>query len=138
MAKPYSEDFRQKVMHAIEVDGLPKSAVSRLFHISRNTINLWCQRKAETGDVKAKVSTGGQSQRKIQDLAKFAEFVNQHPDKTQRELAQLWDGGVSQPTISRAIAKIRYRRKKTYGHLQRDEAQRAAFLGELGDPRGCL
>jgi transposase len=50
MAHPYSEDFRQKVMQAIELDGLRKSEASQLFNISRNTINLWCQRKAETGD----------------------------------------------------------------------------------------
>jgi transposase-like protein len=54
MAKPYSDDFRQKVMQAIELDGLKKSEASQLFNISRNTINLWCQRKAKTGDVKPK------------------------------------------------------------------------------------
>lgn len=47
MAKPYSDDFRKKVMQAIELDGLKKSEASQLFNISRNTINLWCQRKAQ-------------------------------------------------------------------------------------------
>jgi hypothetical protein len=41
MAKPYSDDFREKVMQAIELDGLKKSEASQLFNISRNTINLW-------------------------------------------------------------------------------------------------
>ena len=50
MAQSYSEDFRQKVMQAIELDGLKKSEASQLFSISRNMINLWCQRKAKTGD----------------------------------------------------------------------------------------
>ena len=54
MAKPYSYDLRQKVMQAIELDGLKKSEASELFNISRNTINLWFQRKAETGDVRVK------------------------------------------------------------------------------------
>jgi transposase len=54
MAQPYSDDFRQKVMQAIELDGLKKIEASQVFNISRNTINLWCQRKAETGDVKPK------------------------------------------------------------------------------------
>jgi transposase-like protein len=53
MAKPYSYDFRQKVIQAIELDGLKKREASELFNISRNTINLWLQRKAETGDVQA-------------------------------------------------------------------------------------
>jgi transposase len=54
MPKPYSYDFRQKVLQAIELDGLKKSEASELFNISRNTLNLWLQRKAETGDVQAK------------------------------------------------------------------------------------
>jgi len=54
MAQPYSDDFRQKVMQSIELDNLKKSEASQLFSISRNTINLWFQLKAETGDVKPK------------------------------------------------------------------------------------
>ena len=50
MAKPYSYDFRQKVIQPIELDGLKKHEASELLNISRNTINLWLQRKAETGD----------------------------------------------------------------------------------------
>lgn len=112
MAKPYSDDFRQKVMQAIELDGLKKSEASRLFHISRNTINLWCQRKAATGDVKPKPRPASQPDRKINDLEQFRAFVKRHGDKTQSEMAQLWDTEVSQPTISRALKQIKYTRKK--------------------------
>ena len=112
MAKPYSDDFRQKVMQAIELDGLKKSEVSQLFNISRNTINLWFQRKAETGDVKPKPRKPSPPNLKINDLEKFRAFVKTHGDKTQSEMAQLWDTQVSQPTISRALDKIRHTRKK--------------------------
>ena len=99
-------------MQAIELDGLKKSEASQLFNISRNTINLWCQRKAETGDVKAKARPMVQQNLKINDWPKFQEFVKTHGDKTQSELAELWDTQISQPTISRALAKIGYTRKK--------------------------
>ncbi|HEY9627795.1 MAG TPA: IS630 transposase-related protein, partial [Coleofasciculaceae cyanobacterium] len=46
MAQPYSDDFRQKVMEAIELNGFKKSEASQMFNISRNTINLWFQRQA--------------------------------------------------------------------------------------------
>ena len=39
-------DFRQKAIQAIELDRLKKGKASELFNISRNTINLWLQRKA--------------------------------------------------------------------------------------------
>jgi transposase len=39
MAKAYSLDLRQKVIDAIELDGMPKSEASQVFRISRNTID---------------------------------------------------------------------------------------------------
>jgi len=41
MAKPYSYDLRQKVIQAIELDGMKTSVASQVFQISRNTIELW-------------------------------------------------------------------------------------------------
>jgi transposase len=41
MAKPYSYDLPQKVIQAIELDGMNKSEAAQVFQISRNTIDLW-------------------------------------------------------------------------------------------------
>lgn len=111
MAKAYSEDFRRKVMQAIELDGLKKSEASELFNISRNPINLWCQRKAATGDILPKARATPPVPSKITDWEKFEAFVRANHDQTQAELAQLW-GGVSQRTISRALQQIKHTRKK--------------------------
>lgn len=75
MAKAYSYDFRQKVMQAIELDGLKKSEASELFNISRNTINLWFQRKAETGDVRVKTRASPSPKQKITDWRMARETV---------------------------------------------------------------
>jgi transposase len=112
MAKAYSDDFRQKVMQAIELDGLKKCETSLLFNISRNTINLWFQRKAETGNVKPKERKASEQNSKISDWEKFRTFVKEHGDKTQSEMAQLWDGEISQRTISRALGILDIRVKK--------------------------
>ena len=111
MAKPYSYDLRQKVIKAIELDGLPKSEASQLFNISRNTINLWFQRRAETEDLQAKPSAKAGQGEKITDWQEFREFVKEHGDKTQAEMAELW-GNISKRTISRALKKIGFTRKK--------------------------
>jgi transposase len=50
MPKPYSSDFRQKVIEGIEINGLTKSEASQYFNISRNIINLWFQRQKQTED----------------------------------------------------------------------------------------
>lgn len=112
MATPYSYDLRQKVMQAIEQDGLKKSEASQLFNLSRNTINLWFQRQATTGDFSAKVNRPPGNGHKITDWDKFREFVSLNGDKTQAEMADLWDGQISARTISRALQKIGFTRKK--------------------------
>ena len=112
MAKPYSDDLRAKVINAIELDGLKKSEASELFNISRNTIDLWLKRKTQTGDFKPLPNRPPGHSHKITDWDKFREFVKVHGDKTQEQMAQLWDGEISDRTISRALRKIGFTRKK--------------------------
>ncbi len=138
MAKAYSEDFRRKVIEAIELNGLKKQEASELFGISRNTINLWFKLKAETGCLRPRQGQTVKTRGKITDWDKFRDFVAEHGDKNQAQMAKLWEGGVSQRTISRALRKIGYsRKKKTYGYCQRDEAKRQAFLEQVKDPKAA-
>ena len=112
MPKPYSYDLRQKVIQAIELDGLKKSEASLVFNISRNTIDLWLKRQAETGDFQALPNQPLGNNHKITDWEKFREFASSHGDKTQVEMASLWEGEISDRTISRALKKIGFTRKK--------------------------
>ena len=66
---------------------MPKGEASKIFGISRNTINLWFKRKAETGDIKPKKHDFSTAIRKISDLVAFRQFLEQHPDQTQAEMA---------------------------------------------------
>lgn len=112
MPKPYSYDLRQKVIQAIELDGMKKSEAAEIFQISRNTINLWLQRKATTGDYQALPNQPPGNGHKITDWEKFALFVEINGDKTQEEMAKLWPEEISDRTISRALKKIGFTRKK--------------------------
>ena len=95
MPNPYSYDFRQKVIEAIELNGLKKSETSELFNISRNTIDLWLKRKAETGGFQASANQPPGHNHKITDWQAFRSFVK-----------------ISARTISRALHKIGFTRKK--------------------------
>jgi len=112
MSKPYSYDFRQKVIAAIELDGRKKCEVSEIFNISRNTIDLWLQLKAQTGDIKPKSNRPPGTNHKIIDWEAFREETKVHGDKTQKQMAQLWEGEISDRTISRALHKIGFTRQK--------------------------
>lgn len=112
MAKAYSYDLRQKVINAIELDGMRKSEAAQVFQLSRNTIDLWLKRKADTGDYQAKPNQPTGSGHKITDWDRFRNFVKQHGHKTQAQMALLWEGDISARTISRALHKIGWSRKK--------------------------
>jgi len=120
MAKPYSYDFRKKVIDAIKFDGLKKSEASELFNISRNTINLWFKRLQETGDFQALPNKPPGNNHKILDWSNFQKFARTNGDKTQKEMAQLWPeeisdlpkGALRERTISRFLKKIGFTRKK--------------------------
>jgi transposase len=112
MPKPYSYDLRHAVIQAIKLDGLKISEVSIIFNISRSTISLWLKRQSETGDFQALPNLPLGNGHKITDWAKFREFAKTHGDKTQVEMAQLWEGEISSRTISRALQKIGFTRKK--------------------------
>lgn len=112
MPKAYSQDFRQKVIDAIELDGHKKCEVSEFFNISRNTIDLWLKLKAETGALKPRPNKPPGTNHKITDWEKFREFAQVHGDKTQEQMAQLWGEQISARTISRALRKIGFTRKK--------------------------
>ena len=111
MASPYSYDLRVKILQAIE-GGMTKTQASRVFSISRNTINLWLKRREETGDYRAKDKYQKGYQPKIAELKEFREFACLHGKKTQAEMAQAGNGEISARTIGKALKKIGFTRKK--------------------------
>ena len=106
MAQPYSYHLRQKVIQAIQLDSLKIMEASILFNISRNTIGLWLKRQAQTEDFLALLGRAPGNGHKITDWEKFREFASDRGEKTQVEMAKLWDGQISSRTISRALKKI--------------------------------
>ena len=80
--------------------------------ISCNTISLWLKRPTETGDFLALPNEPPGNGHKITDWNKFREFAETNGDKTQVEMASIWDGEISSRTISRALKKIGFTRKK--------------------------
>ncbi len=80
-------------------------------------IDLWLKRKAATLDFQPKTNKPPRSDRKISDWDKFREFSKVHGDKTQKEMAELWNSDISARTISRALKKIGFTRKKNDVHI---------------------
>ena len=111
MPKAYSQDLREKAIAALD-RGVPKSEVITMFNISRDSLDRWLKRRSDTGSVAAVQGYQRGHSHRIVDWEGFRAFVKRHGDKTQAELAELWHEPVSERTISRALAKIGFTRKK--------------------------
>lgn len=111
MAAAYSQDLREKVITAID-RGEKKSQVSRMFNISRDTIDRWLQRRKATGNAQAIQGYQQGHSHCITDWREFRAFAQKHGDKTQEQMVQLWPGKMSKRTLSRALAHIGWTRKK--------------------------
>ena len=130
MPAPYSYDLRRKAVDAVH-QGQRKTRVSRMVQISRNTLDLWLKREAETGDCQAMTNYQQGNRHQITDWPRFCAFVQEHGDKTQAQMAQLWGDTVTQQDISNALAKIGFSRKKKLRLPRRDEVKRQAFVIQL-------
>lgn len=111
MPAPYSNDLRRKAIAAVK-RGERKTDVSKMFNISRNTLDLWLLREQETGNCRAVTNYQQGCRHKIRDWQRFEAFIEQHGGKTQGQLAALWGDGVTQQNISAAMQKLGISRKK--------------------------
>lgn len=133
MPKAYDYDLRRKVLEAIELNGMKRSEASEMFGISRNTIHQWQKLQQETGDIKPRASNHRGHSHKITDWEKFQAFVRAHPNKTQVQLAQLWDDEISDRTISRALKRIGFTRKKNIWIPRARRAKTRRFPGSVSN-----
>lgn len=92
--------------------GVGLSAVASRFHIGKTTVYEWHQRRKETGDFVAKKPGSVGYGHKIIDWETFRSFAQQYGYQTQAEMAKLWEVAISRQTISRALQKIGFTRKK--------------------------
>ena len=130
MPAPYSYDLRKKAVNAYN-RGEKKIFICRLMNISRNTLDLWLKREKKTGDFQAIAKRPPKNNRKIQDLKRFEQLVNQHKDKTQQQIADLWGENLTQQNVSDGIKNLGITRKKTYGYQERDEEKRKEFKEKI-------
>ena len=111
MPAPYSLDLRTKVIEALD-RGMKKTQASKIFNISRNTIDLWLKRREGTGSYQAKQQYQKGYGAKITDKEKFKEFAQKNGHLTQKEMAEAWEKDISDRTISKVLKKINFSRKK--------------------------
>ena len=94
MARPYSQDLRERVVRAVE-DGLSRRRAAALFAVAVSTVIEWVEAWRAEGRVKAKPMGGDHSSRLKGERAWLLRRIEQAPDVTLQELrAELAGRGI--------------------------------------------
>jgi len=103
MARPYSQDLRDRVLAAYR-RGMQTKQIAELFSVSAAWARRVKQRLRERGERSAR-PMGGARVIKI-DEAKLAELVAQRPDATTRELREMLGVDCSESAVGFALQRL--------------------------------
>src|SRR5919199_3103190 len=135
----YSKDLRLRVLAAVE-RGTPYKEITRLFGISLPTIGRYVKRCRETGEVAPRPSPGRSTPTILATTehkkALQKKQLEDNDTATLERHCQLWEEQwgvrVSISTMSRAIHKLGWSRKKrSMGASERDEEARSTWREQV-------
>jgi transposase len=113
--KPYSEDLRTRIVKAVEVGGMSKSAAARLFGVSLSSVKRYL-RLAQRGMSLAPRKGGGRPPKIDQTAEKLLEGdVKERPAATvaerRRFLEHITGKALSASTVKRLLKRLGFSRK---------------------------
>jgi transposase len=103
MARPYSQDLRDRVLRAYD-DGMKTKQIARTFHVSPSWARRVKQRHRETGETTHRRM--GSPGVKIVDRAQLASLVRQCPDATLTELRTRLGVSCALSTLCEALKQM--------------------------------
>ncbi|MDE5754221.1 MAG: transposase [Oscillospiraceae bacterium] len=101
-----SVDLREAAVAYYE-EGHTLVETGKVFKVGKTTVSNWVRKKKETGDLQNKPLNRGF--KKI-DPEKLKAYVKEHPDHTQKEMAEAF--GCYNQAISKALRRCGITRKK--------------------------
>lgn len=115
--KAYSLDLRQRILHTSE-QGKPCVQIAALFQVSLSTVKRYLRQQRQSGTLTVKPIPGRPAKYGAALDAGLPTQVAAHPDATLEYHCQLWEQTsgqrVSTATMSRAIARLDWTRKKRH------------------------
>ena len=150
MARAYSQDLRDRLINAVEQDGMSRSAAARRFGVSRSAAIKWIARYRREG-ARAPVGTGGHRPSALKPHRSFVEAaLAEQPDITLEALGRrlLAERAVRADTsmLSRFLRREGITFKKRRWSRRNGSARTSAAIARAGasakagsTPRGwCL
>jgi transposase len=103
---PYSIDLRKKVIEFLEIGNTQREA-SKVFNISKTTVNTWCLRNKNEGHYLPRKRLGAKPSIEHES---FVNYVNNHPDSRLEDIARNF--GISASGARYWLKKVGFSYKK--------------------------
>ena len=115
--KPYSLDFRRKIVETYVNEPISQRKLANRFRISLSCVEKLLKQLRETGDLAPKPHGGGQTPKlNEQQLELLSALVESHNDATLAELCELLEQetqvSISTSTMWRVLKQLNQTRKK--------------------------
>jgi transposase len=114
--KPYSLDFRKKIVEAYEQGNTSIRKVATRFDVSKAFVQKLWKQKQETGNVQPKKQGGSLKSVLDAHTAQLLEMVEKYPDSTLSEYCEYWlqnhKQSVSPSMMCRELKKQNLTQKK--------------------------
>lgn len=78
--KAYSQDLRDRVIELYKTKEYTKTALTKIFKLSYQTVFDWIKRYNESNDYSSKQHIQTGRKRKFTDKQKILDFLHKHPD----------------------------------------------------------
>jgi transposase len=132
MARPYSQDLRDRVLAASD-RGMPTKQIARMFEVSPAWVRRLKQRRRETGET-APRPMGGATVIKI-DMARLAELVKEQPDATLKELRERLGIACVESAVCMALKRLGLSFKKRRSTRPSRTDRTSPSVGRRGSSR---
>ena len=110
----YSMDLRERAVKAVEKEGLTKVEAAKRFGVTDRWIRSLLQRKRETGSIAPKPHGGGMPLKLSEaQMERLRGLVDKDPGATLAELRKRMRVSCCMMTISRALERLGFTRKKS-------------------------
>jgi transposase len=126
--KAYSQDLRERILQTVD-EGKTQAPAAHLLKVSETTVKRYVRQRREKGHVRPKPLPGRPPTKRAALEATLQPQLEKQPDATLQEHCDTWEANagikVSISTMSRAIRRLRWtRKKKTLEASERKEEER--------------
>jgi len=131
---PYSQELRERAVHAYESGEGTQEEIADRFSISVPSLQRWVRRSRETGSISALPRAGGWVS--VVDLELLETIVHESPDSTVEELARAYNKRARRSARAHRSSILRALHRMGFVFKKNGRVRRSSFVRMSGQSAG--